>query len=161
MEGQAIRKDSHFILQPQDVVLESFADETVAVHLGTGRYFSIDAIGAEIIELLQTGNDVSAVVECVTTRHDAEPTVVDDAVVEFVGRLVEEGLVRPAPDGRPSTPIPEAVGPGGPFARPTITVYSDMEDLLLLDPIHDVDETGWPVRAEPTEGDAGAPLEPE
>jgi hypothetical protein len=22
--------------------------------------------------------------------------------------------------------------------------YTDMEELLLLDPIHDVDETGWP-----------------
>jgi hypothetical protein len=25
-------------------------------------------------------------------------------------------------------------------------VYEDMQDLLLLDPIHDVDETGWPAR---------------
>ena len=100
MEGQTIRKDSRFLLQPQDVVLESFADETVAVHLGTGRYFSIDTIGAEVIELLQTGNDVSAVVaDCVTTRHDADPQMVDDAVVEFVGRLVEEGLIRSAATG--------------------------------------------------------------
>ena len=89
------------------------------------------------------------------------PAEVDDAVIEFVGRLVDEGLVRPAPDGHPSTPIPEAGGAGGPFTRPTITVYSDMEDLLLLDPIHDVDETGWPVRAETAEGDPGAPADTE
>jgi hypothetical protein len=161
VEGQAIRKDSSFVLQPQDVVLESFADETVAVHLGTGRYFSIDAIGAEIVELLQTGNDVGAVVECLVTRHAADAAEVDDAVIEFVGRLVDEGLVRPAPDGHPSTLISEEGGAGGPFTRPSITVYSDMEDLLLLDPIHDVDATGWPVRAENVEGDPGAPADTE
>lgn len=157
MDAPAIRKDSSFVLQPQDVVLESFADETVAVHLGTGRYFSIDAIGAEIIDLLQTGSDVGTISDALVTRHDADHSLVDDAVAEFVGRLVAEGLVRPAPDGHPSTPIPGAAGPGGAFTRPTLTVYSDMEDLLLLDPIHDVDETGWPVRAETTEGDPGAP----
>jgi hypothetical protein len=32
-----------------------------------------------------------------------------------------------------------------------MSVYTDMEELLLLDPIHDVDETGWPVRAEAAE----------
>ena len=26
-----------------------------------------------------------------------------------------------------------------------LTRYSDLEDLLKLDPIHDVDEAGWPV----------------
>ena len=26
--------------------------------------------------------------------------------------------------------------------------YTDMQDLLLADPIHDYDETGWPARIE-------------
>jgi hypothetical protein len=29
---------------------------------------------------------------------------------------------------------------------PLLRKYTDMRDLLLLDPIHDVDEQGWPVR---------------
>jgi hypothetical protein len=32
---------------------------------------------------------------------------------------------------------------------------------LLLDPIHDVDETGWPARAESAEGTHGASHAPE
>jgi hypothetical protein len=27
---------------------------------------------------------------------------------------------------------------------PKLEKYTDMEDLLLLDPIHDVQEVGWP-----------------
>jgi len=38
------------------------------------------------------------------------------------------------------------------FAPPVLEVYTDMQDLLLLDPIHDVDETvGWPSPKPPEE----------
>jgi hypothetical protein len=30
------------------------------------------------------------------------------------------------------------------FEKPGLQKYSDMQDLLLLDPIHEVDEMGWP-----------------
>jgi hypothetical protein len=31
-----------------------------------------------------------------------------------------------------------------PFTPPVLEVFADMRDLLLLDPIHDVAEVGWP-----------------
>ena len=80
MERPEVGQDSAFVLQPQDVVLETFVDETVAVHLGTGRYFSIDLIGTEIINLLETGSSVGAVVEHLSTRYDADPKRVEAAV---------------------------------------------------------------------------------
>ena len=30
------------------------------------------------------------------------------------------------------------------FEAPILHKYTDMQDLLLLDPIHEVDEAGWP-----------------
>ena len=33
------------------------------------------------------------------------------------------------------------------YTAPKLATYSDLQDLLLLDPIHDVDETGWPAAA--------------
>ena len=32
------------------------------------------------------------------------------------------------------------------FERPKLGKYTDMQDLLLADPIHEVDEQGWPVQ---------------
>jgi hypothetical protein len=32
------------------------------------------------------------------------------------------------------------------WQAPELSIYEDMQDLLQLDPIHDVDETGWPAR---------------
>jgi hypothetical protein len=161
VERPKVGQDSVFVLQPQDVVLETFVDETVAVHLGTGRYFSIDLIGTEIINLLETGSSLGAIVDHLSTRYGADPKLVEGAVDEFVGQLLDEELVHPAPHASSSAAIPAAVRADVEFTLPTLSVYSDMEDLLLLDPIHDVDETGWPTRAEPTAGDVSAPLDAE
>jgi hypothetical protein len=145
-----------FLLQERDVVLEAFADETIAVHLGTGRYFSIDLIGAETLVLLATGSELGTVIAHLAARYDAEPAVVGDAVTEFVRRLLDEGLILPAQGRRSKVALPPPVRASVTFSAPTVSVYSDMEDLLLLDPIHDVDETGWPVRIDACEDEPGA-----
>jgi hypothetical protein len=36
-------------------------------------------------------------------------------------------------------------------AAPVLEKYTDMQELLLLDPIHDVEEAGWP-KARPAAG---------
>jgi len=68
---------------------------------------------------------------------------------------VEQELVVVADPAAPSSPLPPPTPTGEAFRPPTVAVYSDMEDLLLLDPIHDVDETGWPVRADVPAADPG------
>ncbi len=40
---------------------------------------------------------------------------------------------------------PISAGDRPAFEAPVLESYSDMQDLLLLDPIHDVDDAGWPV----------------
>ncbi len=61
-------------------------------------------------------------------------------VVTF--QLLEEGLIVAA---APST---QAVSVGADFIetpKPSkLAKYADMQDLLALDPIHEVDEEGWP-----------------
>ena len=34
------------------------------------------------------------------------------------------------------------------FVAPQLHKYTDMQELLLLDPIHDVDQEGWPATTE-------------
>ena len=142
---------SAFQLQSSDVVLEAFPDETIAVHLGTGRYYSLDLMAAEMLDLLVSGRELVAVVEHLAARYHAEPAEVEPAITELATRLLDEGLVTRAPGAAPRTAFPAPTPAEAAFAAPTLMVYSDMEDLLLLDPVHDVDDTGWPVRADPAE----------
>lgn len=38
-----------------------------------------------------------------------------------------------------------------PYQPPQVEAFNDLQDILLLDPIHDVDEAGWPMAAPPTD----------
>jgi hypothetical protein len=33
------------------------------------------------------------------------------------------------------------------FVEPALNKYTDMQELLLLDPVHEVSEAGWPSKA--------------
>jgi hypothetical protein len=35
---------------------------------------------------------------------------------------------------------------GRPYSPPKLSAYTDMQELLLLDPVHEVDDAGWPSR---------------
>jgi len=135
-----------------DVVVETFADETIAVNLAAGRYYSLDPIGGEALALLTSGRSWGAVLARLAARHEGGEHTIAAALEDFTQRLVAEGLVELAEAGTTAAdpdpgPGSDAAPSGAPFA-PTMTVFSDMQDLLPLDPIHDVDASGWPTRAQ-------------
>ena len=67
-----------------------------------------------------------------------------EQVFAFWTKMLEEGLI--SPDAEPNGDRRGDVPAAGPWSPPSIAVFSDMQDLFLLDPIHDVDEAGWPSR---------------
>lgn len=121
---------------------EDFDGEIVAINLDTGRYFSIKDAAAVIWHDLVGGHAVEAILAA--TSGDA---ALNEAVAHYVAELQSEGLMRPA--GAPAAaraPMQAASG----MATPVLDSFGDMESLLLLDPVHEVDdEVGWPKPREP------------
>ncbi len=135
-----------------EIISERFDDgESVVVNLDNGFYFSLNPVGGWMFDLLGSGASVDDVTDAVGLRFDAAPEAIRGAVEEFAVRLLDEALLaRGAPDGDPIDARPRGwLGvDGGAFETPTLTAYTDMQDLLLADPIHDYDETGWPARVD-------------
>jgi len=123
------------------IVWQCFEDELVVINLESGKYYSINSSGSAVWKLMAAGWSPEAAASRLT-EEDREQ------VLQFWGRLLEEGLISAADSAgvEAGAEIPAAA----PWSAPTIAVYSDMQDLFLLDPIHDVDESGWPSR--PPEG---------
>jgi hypothetical protein len=134
-----------------EIISESFEDgESVVVNLDNGCYFSLNPVGGLLFDLLGSGISVDEVTDFVGARYDAAPEAIRAAVVEFAGRLLDEALIRRgAPDADPPEHRPrESSDERAAFELPRLTAYTDMQDLLLADPIHDYDETGWPARVD-------------
>jgi len=132
------------------VVSELFDDEVVVIDMVSGNYFSLDATGAEIWTWLAEDAAPEDLVRKAVQTYDGDAGVIETTVREFLERLQAERLVvaAEAPAGAPAGP-PDPPASKKAFHPPTLSVYTDMQDLLLLDPIHDVDETGWPAAAPP------------
>ena len=133
------------------VVDEVFDDEVVIIHFDTGNYYSLDSVGTEIWGLIEGGASVGEIVASLAQRYDDSHAEMEEAITRFVVELQEEDLVAAsAPKnltalqgGEKRSAAPPATS-GQPFRAPIISRYTDMQDLLLLDPIHEVDEDGWP-----------------
>jgi hypothetical protein len=134
----------------EGVLWEAFEDEVVVINLDNGTYYALDAMGGAVFDLLAGGHATGAVVDGLARTYDGDRDVMRSEVEAFAGRLVEAGVLR-ARDGAAPAPAVAADAPAAkaPFRAPQLRAYTDMQDLLMIDPIHDVDETGWPVRRDP------------
>lgn len=135
------------------VVSEAFEDEVVIIHLESGAYYSLDQCGAAIWQLLQQGVDLTEISTRLGAAYQVNPTEIAPFVSAFIAELTGEQLV--VPDILPAPPLNGVLGKalaqtGGAakalFTRPVLTKFTDMQDLLLLDPIHDVNSSGWPAK---------------
>src|SRR5829696_4061499 len=128
------------------VVHETIDGEVIMVNLDTGSYYSLDGAGAVLWEHLEKGASLPTAIEAVRGLYDAAPGAIETAAETLLAALLAEDLLKvseAAPvNGRPNSEPP--INGKAPFLTPTLNKHTDMQDLLLLDPIHEVDQAGWP-----------------
>lgn len=128
-----------------NVSARSFGDEIVAANFLTGVYYSLLGGAMQMWDGLVAGVPYDRVVAQVGALSDAAPEAFAQAARSFVDALVAEKLIVPVEDGAAPDPVWSPVPPAeGRYGVPVLERFDDMEDLLLLDPVHDVEETGWP-----------------
>ena len=135
-------------LNEPDVSAEVFDEEVLAINLKTGHYHSLRESAIFLWQTLMQGFSVEETASRLTSKY---PEIAAQALTEtetFAKQLVEGGLVVEVSDATSPADAPPAEPAGKPFVSPLIESYTDMQDLLLIDPIHEVDvQTGWPQKS--------------
>lgn len=132
------------------VVAEVIDGEAIVVNLDSGNYFSLRETAASIWQALMAGNTSLEVSRMMGQEYAGEPDAIKAAIQTFIERLLLEGLIQAVESSgnEPTHTEIESIGLSTdgkpPFRNPEIEKFTDMADLLLLDPIHDVDSQGWP-----------------
>jgi hypothetical protein len=127
-----------------DIVSEAFEGEFVVLDLSCGKYYSMDAAGSALWRAIAAGVSMKELAEAI----DGASAVTAQSIHEFAEKLVSYGCLARS-DAPGSATIDAATlnvlrTSAGP---PTVEVFDDLADLILADPIHDVEEAaGWPVR---------------
>ncbi len=129
------------------ILHETLDNETIIVNLEIGTYYSLNAAGTNVWNGFEEGASVEEVVASLADASGADRDEVDSGVRAFVDELIAAELVIPRDDARTPIELAPDWPDGLSFEAPTLNTYTDMQELLLLDPVHDVGVGGWPQRA--------------
>ena len=121
----------------QDIAFESFDGDVVVVDLGNGKYYSFSDTGSVIWESLMAG---------VAPAELVSRSSFGGEIPGFLAKMCDYGLLVPRPEVAPAS-LSASLAEQFPLAKeaPDVSVFDDMADLFVADPIHDVEEPeGWP-----------------
>lgn len=138
-----------FRINESGVVHETIDGEVVVINLETGAYYSLEGPAADVWDAMTSAGNLDDIVRVVCERYDVPPEKATSDVQRFLEELCGEDLV--VADSSPNgTGAHHHVGGSGqkqPFEPLQLRKFTDMEHLLLLDPVHDVDDQmGWPIQ---------------
>ena len=123
---------ARYSLNGHDLAAKTVESEIVLINLATGVYYSIAGAGAIAFAQLVAGRDSEAVGAELADLYDIDPATASSDVERFVTALLDEGILVPGeagPGGAVEVPVPD-----GSYSAPSLDVYTDMDDLLALDP---------------------------
>lgn len=140
-----------------NVVHDTIDGETIVLNLLTGNYFSLDGTGALIWDCIRDTGKWDAAIGILSRENPALLEEIRQSVAAFVETLKEENLListnmNDLPEISPELEH-RLIQAGRSFSKPVLNKYTDMQELLLLDPIHDVNERGWPESQESSDNE--------
>lgn len=126
-----------------NVVYDTIDGEVLAIRSDTGTYYSMTGPAATAWSAVVSGKPVDEIAAAVADHHGVEADTVAEGIAAFYQLLTDETLLVAA-DGTTEDLALPAETAGTPWSAPAFEKYTDMEDLLLFDPIHEVQPSGWP-----------------
>ncbi|MEO6929467.1 MAG: PqqD family protein [Casimicrobiaceae bacterium] len=116
--------------------------EVMVMNLRDGIYYSIAGAGAAIWPALVGGSAIDSIASAVCTASDAPLATVITDLEAFTTRLVGEAILR-ASTATPSQHALQLVDFGN-YCGFDFERFDDMRAMLILDPVHEVGDFGWP-----------------
>ena len=134
-----------YYLNPR-LAAEIFDGEYIIANLDTGLYFNVQGIAVSLIQFLPFENQDS-VIERLANLFPENADTIKNELNNISKELIENEIIL---KGDLKTPAESSVNNMPTEYIPSrFNKYADMQDLLLLDPIHDVDEEGWTIQNQP------------
>ena len=133
----------HYTTEVPKLVSRQFDDEIILANFETGIYYSLIGTAADIWLGLKSGSSSEEIAEALGASGGA---VAAEDVAHFVETLLSEKIILPL-DGTPDRK-PWSLQFSDPASPPQLDRFDDLRDLLFLDPVHDVSEGGWPLKAQ-------------
>lgn len=121
--------------------------QAIVINFTNGMYYGTSLLGSAILERLLQGHQPEAILDAVK-KLEGCPEDFSATLEGFISQLLEKEILVPGPQNADGLePLDAAIAKEG-FSL-TLDEFSEVQDLILADPIHDVDvDEGWPIMKE-------------
>jgi Coenzyme PQQ synthesis protein D (PqqD) len=117
-----------------EVAAKVIDGEAILMNLSNGLYYSLADSGAALWELLECGYSLEEMGQVLSDRYGVDRSRVLEDADRLMGELLQEGLVQADVNGQKEKDVPVPAAAPSAYAAPVLNKYSDMADLLALDP---------------------------
>jgi Coenzyme PQQ synthesis protein D (PqqD) len=143
---------SSFKINTASISHETIDGEVVMVNLNNGSYYSMDKTGAVIWNYIDMGMSIKQITEQIKNQYSGESSEIETSINELIIELQKEELILLSDSTNGKQTDSNNVSGNletekKDFEKPVLQKFTDMQDLLMLDPIHDLDEMGSPKKS--------------
>lgn len=140
----------HFRINRDEIAHDVIDGEVILINTMSGCYYSLRGTAVPLWGEIEDGRSLDGLRDWAAGQYGLAPAAAAAMVEGFVAGLVADGVLLPADSAAAPGAFPR-IAPAaadGAFAAPVVERFTDMQDLLTLDPIHEVDDLGWPHAAQ-------------
>ncbi|EJN07663.1 hypothetical protein PMI42_07678 [Bradyrhizobium sp. YR681] len=130
------------------LISQQFDSEVVLANYQNGVYYNLEGSAAQIWLGLKVNRTVEEIGSAIAAATGGDVPFITQQVHAFVDGMLAEGLIAEgAADARDEAAIANwAPVLTGAFVAPEFQRFDNLRELLLMDPVHDAGEEGWPLR---------------
>ena len=129
----------------EEFAYEEFEGEILVINLVEGTYFALGGSTNVFWEDLTSGIAVEQIASKLNEGSGTSEEEVFASLTSFVDQLVIERIVLSVDESAQLENGSASYSAETTYSPPVMEKHVDMQDLLTLDPIHDVDvDRGWP-----------------
>jgi hypothetical protein len=79
-----------------NALFQQVMDEAVILDSKSGQYFTLDAIGTQMVQEISEGKSIQQVVGLIEKQYDASREQITADLLELLGQMKSKGLLIPA-----------------------------------------------------------------
>ncbi len=130
-----------YSIQRSRVVYEVLNTEVIVIDFNTGNYYALLHVAKDIWQLIEKQIPLQQITLLIASHYKQDLVNVSCDIRSFIDQLLEAELIELCV---PDESAPQIIFQDGDYIPPRMQTYTDVQNLLLIDPIHEVTEAGWP-----------------
>jgi hypothetical protein len=134
----------NFGIKTDSVSLERLNGEVIIISFSTGQFYSAKGSGADVLSMFKAGLPSESILQMLSAHYSTfeyEHSGLD----LFISSLLEVGIIKETIETieTETFQLPNDLARSL-WSKPELMTHDEIHGLLLVDPIHETNDEGWP-----------------